>query len=569
MRIEDLCPICERPHEPAACPRAASAVVWADPAPGGDGRGDDGALADRAAWRFHAPLRAVLDRTREDLRILESLHRDLDQERRLVVDREVLEAGRSLREGRLDEAARSLGSAARKGRGDPKIALLEGFLSLRSGDAPAATDAFEAATLRAEPGGQRAALRLLLGRVQLHRGDRPRAEERFRLALEEAEGPLRSDLHFQLCRMALLAAGEGAAVPAPAPSSAPPVPPSPPDVLSLAEARVEPPAGPLSRRELSGLLRAALDDPELVARLRADPWFAGDAAAQVEAWLARVEGLLARDVADGNAAMDAALAETAPWMLLASADLGARRAELAGRRIPEVPTGLVAVLDAAAGLAGAAAASSSLARAVREGVLGSLRERAAHLGRRLDEAPGSIRRAQAWSAAARDAGRAKARAGELGQADGAAAAAEVEEWLRTLGAHADTLDLMMQEEQDRARTESEERERRLREDRALLGGARARLPRVHVLMLAGLATAVLVGSLAPGSLLLIAAIPLLFAMMDIREVLGGLRARVWTLHRADVDDLAHDFSIRFTVAVLMLTFVGIGLLGVVAVRGEW
>ncbi len=352
-------------------------------------------------------------------------------------------------------------------------------------------------------------------------------------------------------------------------SSSPP--PALGDILSRAESGVGEVPGPLPQAELSGLLRAALEEPILLVRIDQDPCFV-EATPQVRAYLDAVAAVLRDSVQETRAAIATAIASTAAWMPLAPADLGLKRAELQQRHaITDVQGGgTPALLAAATTLGGAREMAEHLAREVPEKVIAIVKEDVVRFQRRLAETQGGIRRIQIWATASRDASRALVWLDSLAHDDGTQVVQRIEDVRRLLSSHRDTIDLMEQEEAERVRTESRERERRLREDHTLLFAARSQVSRINITLLASVSLLVLLLALSRSHLFLLSITPALLGILTARQGMNTIRDRVWTLSRDDVDDAFHDLQIRQTLLMMFLLVVGLVILvmGALAVVSE-
>ena len=134
-----------------------------------------------------------------EVKVLETVHTDEDQRRRLARARRLVKATRHIRLNRLDELAAELEGAEIALPGDARTHIVEGFARLIEDDLEAATGRFEAAEKGAD-GEEQLDAKLMLGRCLLARGRTPDARRTLEALAEEAQGERLATVRYELAR---------------------------------------------------------------------------------------------------------------------------------------------------------------------------------------------------------------------------------------------------------------------------------------------------------------------------------------------------------------------------------
>lgn len=193
--MEPICPLCDGEHRPSACPALQDDAVWVVSDPGGDDLSRAAAIAADSL----RPLLAALAASENEVSVLESVHTDEDQRRRLSRSRRLVRAIRHLRLGRQEELRVEIEEAEVALANDPRTHLVDGFGQLLAGDLAGAQERFEWVARRGD-GEQRLDGMLLAGRCLIaagHPGDAAALLER---ASQEGEGYQRAEACYQLAR---------------------------------------------------------------------------------------------------------------------------------------------------------------------------------------------------------------------------------------------------------------------------------------------------------------------------------------------------------------------------------
>lgn len=186
----------------SACTWVREASVWAverPPAPEFAAEPDDAALRGWIAAGGLRPLTDALRTSEGEVKVLETVHTDEDQRRRLARARRLVKAARHIKLGRLGELEGELEGAEVALPGDARTRLVEGFARLLGDDLEAAAGLFEAAEKGAD-GDERLDARLMFGRCQLALGRTGAARQAFEGIAAEAQAERLATVRYELAR---------------------------------------------------------------------------------------------------------------------------------------------------------------------------------------------------------------------------------------------------------------------------------------------------------------------------------------------------------------------------------
>jgi len=189
------CPICDDEHDASACPVALDEDVWAGRPPE-DGEASSRALAAAGTLR---PLLAVQAASEEEIAVLETVHTDEDQRRRLSRSRRIVRAIRHLRLGRQDELHAEIEQAEIAMPNDARTHMVDGFARMLAGDLGGARERFESVAHRGEEDERLDGL-LLAGRCLISAGQCGDAADLLERVVQEADGWHRAEARYHLAR---------------------------------------------------------------------------------------------------------------------------------------------------------------------------------------------------------------------------------------------------------------------------------------------------------------------------------------------------------------------------------
>lgn len=189
----------------SACTWVHEAAVWDEPGPPAPGFGENPDETDVRGWIAVGGLRPLADALRaseEEVKVLETVHTDEDQRRRLARARRLVKSARHMKLDRLDELDAELEGAEIALPGDARTLLVQGFAALLEDDLEAATERFEAAE-KAADGAEQLDAKLMLGRCLLAGGRTLEARRAFEALAEETQGERLAPLRYELalCRV--------------------------------------------------------------------------------------------------------------------------------------------------------------------------------------------------------------------------------------------------------------------------------------------------------------------------------------------------------------------------------
>lgn len=202
------CLFCDLDHATSACELVHEADVWEEqrpPAPAFMAEGEDEALRRWVAGGNLRPLADALRRSEEEVSVLETVHTDEDQRRRLARARRLVKAARHMRLNRRDEVDAEVEGAEIALPGDARIRIVEGFARLLEDDLERAEELFAAAE-KAADADELADARVMLGRTRLALGRTDKARSTLEALVEEVDGPRLAQARYELarCRVAEL-----------------------------------------------------------------------------------------------------------------------------------------------------------------------------------------------------------------------------------------------------------------------------------------------------------------------------------------------------------------------------
>jgi len=314
-------------------------------------------------------------------------------------------------------------------------------------------------------------------------------------------------------------------------------------------------------RAVEELLEAATVEPALVRRALHDPRMSS-----VAQWVSEAAQLLDRRSVerwnDARLVTAEALQRCAPWMILADGvtndayrALEARKTtmeELSGRGDP------FARLDAVRQAGELAAETDRLRSQSREAIAAGLRRDLDHLARVVAEAGPELRSTEDWVEAKVTVGECEELLSEAADAEQDSVARERLESVRhRAGVQTDLIEVVSMEIARSEKERSERREYKLAEDRMVLRVQDDRRGIIHTQLAAtGFLAAVFFWA---GPLVMLTALPAVFALISARDARAALRERIWSVPRADVDAVDDAMSTRMIVAILLITIVAIVL----------
>jgi len=196
------CLFCDGDHTTSACTWVREASVWDEqrpPAPGFAAVDDEETVRRWIAAGSLRPLSDALRTSEEEARILETVHTDEDQRRRLARARRLIKAARHMRLDRLDELEGELEAAEIALPGDARTRLVEGFARLIDDDVEAALRQFEEAEKGAD-GDERLDAKLMCGRCLAALGRVEDAGLAYEGLVEETQGERLAAVRYELAR---------------------------------------------------------------------------------------------------------------------------------------------------------------------------------------------------------------------------------------------------------------------------------------------------------------------------------------------------------------------------------
>ena len=202
--MEPTCPLCDGEHPSTACAAMQDDAVWTAPDPG-DGETSPTAVTAAGTIR---PLLAALTASEKEVAVLETVHTDEDQRRRLSRSRRLVRAIRHLRLGRQDELKVELEEAEVTLPNDPRTHLVGGFGRLMAGDLSGAQERFESVARRGE-GDDRLDGLLLAGRCMIAADRCGDASALLERVAQEGEGLQRAEARYQLARCVVARMADG------------------------------------------------------------------------------------------------------------------------------------------------------------------------------------------------------------------------------------------------------------------------------------------------------------------------------------------------------------------------
>ena len=199
------CLFCDGNHATSACEWIHDGGVWEEerpPAPAFMADNDEQALRRWIAAGVLRPLADALRDSEEEVSVLETVHTDEDQRRRLARARRLVKAVRYMRLDRRDELDGELEAAEIALPGDARTRLVDGYAELLRDRVDGATQRFEEAEKRAD-GRERLDARLMFGRCLLAQGHAQRAQGALEALIEETSGERVAEVWYQLalCRV--------------------------------------------------------------------------------------------------------------------------------------------------------------------------------------------------------------------------------------------------------------------------------------------------------------------------------------------------------------------------------
>ncbi len=186
----------------SACTWVHETRAWDEERPSAPGFSephDETSLRGWIAANGLRPLADALRTSEEEVRVLETVHTDEDQRRRLSRARRLVKATRHIKLDRLDELGAELEGAEIALPGDCRTRLVEGFARLLEDDLEAAAGQFEAAEKGAD-GDERVDAKLMFGRCRLAQGQIPAARKAFEAIAEEVHGDRLATVRYELAR---------------------------------------------------------------------------------------------------------------------------------------------------------------------------------------------------------------------------------------------------------------------------------------------------------------------------------------------------------------------------------
>lgn len=186
----------------SACTWVHETRAWGTERPAAPGFSEPHDETTLRGWIAAGGLRPLADALRtseEEVRVLETVHTDEDQRRRLSRARRLVKAARHIKLDRLDELGAELEGAEIALPGDARTRLVEGFARLLEDDLEAAVGQFEAAEKGAD-GDERMDARLMFGRCRLAQGRILDARRAFEGLVEEVQGNRLATVRYELAR---------------------------------------------------------------------------------------------------------------------------------------------------------------------------------------------------------------------------------------------------------------------------------------------------------------------------------------------------------------------------------
>ena len=196
----NICLFCDGNHATSACEWVRDRDVWEEQRPSAPPFMAESDQETLRRWIAAGTLRPLADALRtsdEEVSVLETVHTDETQRRRLARARRLVKAVRHIRLDRREELYGELEAAEIALPGDARTRLMDGFAELLRDRVDDAVQRFEAAEKGAD-GDERLDAQLMVGRCLVAQGKTQRARTILEDLLDETEGERVAEVRYQL-----------------------------------------------------------------------------------------------------------------------------------------------------------------------------------------------------------------------------------------------------------------------------------------------------------------------------------------------------------------------------------